>query len=491
MQGVRAIGAGIVAAGLAAMAAAAAPGTTAAARLAPLAAMAPSAMDRTGVAGLSLTVISGCGPAETAVFGAAHRGRPLHEDTLFRVESISKPVTAWGVARLVQAGALSFDAPVAGLLGSAAPPGLGPAGEALTLRHLLNHTSGLPIGDFTARFPPAGPVPPLAGTLEREVVPRGVPGARFSYSDTGYNLAELVIEQATGADFAAVMMREVLDPLGMRDAGFDWTEETGARIATGHDLAGRPVPPYVYPGRASGGLIASAGDIAAFARAELGCDDRANLPPATVARLHAPSIPVSGAMRLVAGHYGLGHFSDRLSDGRRTAWHGGQGFGWMSHLQLVPETGDAIVLLSNSQRAWPLFAELLAAWSAELGVRPVGMARILHVLQALTLAMILAAGAALVLVLRVGRGVIAGRLRPAPFAPGGRRARAAFAVAAAGIAGALGWAATRDYLLVFSVAPHLSGPLAAACGALGAAAGLSALFAPVSPAPGDDTGNPP
>src|SRR6056297_1272539 len=80
---------------------------------------------------------------------------------------------------------------------------------------------------------------------------------------------------------------------------------------------------------------------------------------------------------LTTDGYWLGHFTETLSDGRHAVWHGGQGYGWMSHMHLVPDTGDGIVILSNSQRAWPLFAALLKDWSTGLGVAPVGMTRVL------------------------------------------------------------------------------------------------------------------
>jgi hypothetical protein len=80
----------------------------------------------------------------------------------------------------------------------------------------------------------------------------------------------------------------------------------------------------------------------------------------------------------VAEGYALGHFTETLSDGRSAVWHGGQGYRWMTHVHIVPETGDAIVLPANSQRAWPLFAQILRAWSGSLGVAPVRMSRIVE-----------------------------------------------------------------------------------------------------------------
>jgi CubicO group peptidase (beta-lactamase class C family) len=221
---------------------------------------------------------------------------------------------------------------------------------------------------------PTAPRPDLPEHIAQDFTLIAAPGAGFSYSDTGYNLLELVIEDCTGEDFAALMAREVLAPLGMTGASFDWT---GASMPVGHDLRGRPVAPYVYPGRASGGLHATAADIARFAIAGMAGAEQSVLSPEGVAACIAPRSRSAACSVSPRTATGSGHFTETLSDGRAAVWHGGQGYGWMSHMHLVPETGDGIVILSNSQRAWPLFAALLRDWSESLGVAPVGMARVL------------------------------------------------------------------------------------------------------------------
>lgn len=143
------------------------------------------------------------------------------------------------------------------------------------------------------------------------------------------------------------------------------------------DLRGRAVAPYVYRGRASGGLHAAAADIARFATASMHGSRQSVLSNAGVEALHRPVVAVGGLFGFAADGYGLGHFTETLSDGRRAVWHGGQGFGWMSHLHLVPASGDGIVIIADSQRAWPLFAVILREWSHDLGVDPVGMTRVL------------------------------------------------------------------------------------------------------------------
>lgn len=392
-------------------------------------------------------------------FGLADRatGRAMTEDALFRVESISKPVTAWGVMKLAAAGRIDLDAPVTDYpIGWAPPAGTAP----FTIGQLLSNTAGLGIGDYAARYPPGAPRPDAAAQIAREFAVIAEPGARFSYSDTGFNLLEPLVEAATGEAFAEWMAREVLGPLGMSRASYDWT---GAPMPVGHDLRGRPVAPYVYPGRGSGGLHATAADIAAFAAAGMGAPQPV-LAPEDVAMLHRPVTQPSGLYGIVAEGYALGHFTETLSDGRQAVWHGGQGFGWMSHLHMVPSSGEAIVILANSQRAWPLFAVVLEAWSDSLGVAPVGMARVLWA-ERIALGLVVALLALAVAALRGLRLGASPALRKAAF------------LGAAGLVGIPLWAAAQDYLFVFSILPRLSVWLAGAMLTAGLALGLFALAA--------------
>ena len=96
-----------------------------------------------------------------------------------------------------------------------------------------------------------------------------MPGKGFSYSNVGYNLLELIIEEVTERDFAEYMKNEILYPLGMYHSDFEWSEEALASAPLGYTLEGKPISPYRYPERSSGGLIASAEDIARFCIAEM------------------------------------------------------------------------------------------------------------------------------------------------------------------------------------------------------------------------------
>lgn len=154
----------------------------------------------------------------------------------FHCASIDKVMTAVAVARLVERGALAFDAPLGRVLpaqdlaGLPAAPGVELATDA-TVDHLLTHTAGLP--DWFD--PPRGQE--VEASMTRAVLqpdrtwtrgeildqvrgmkPVGRPGERFAYSDTAYLLLGRVLEEATGVGYGEVLAREVFDPSGMRSS---------------------------------------------------------------------------------------------------------------------------------------------------------------------------------------------------------------------------------------------------------------------------------
>ncbi len=419
-----------------------------------------SRMAADDVSGAVIVLLQGGKPVWTGAFGLADpaTGRAMEADDLFRVESLSKPVTAWGAMRLAETGRLDLDAPVEDCLARWTPPDGTPD---FTARQLLSHIAGLGLGDFAARHPPDSDRPSNAAHMARDFEMIAAPGMRFSYSDTGYNLLELMIETCSGRDFDAYISSRVLAPLGMDGARYDWPLRN---LPVGHDLRGRPVAPYVYPARASGGLLATASDIARLAAAEMAGAPQPVLPPSAVEAMHRPVVAVGGLFGFAADGYGLGHFTEEMSDGRRAVWHGGQGYGWMSHMHLVPETGDGLIVLTNSQRAWPLFAEVLRVWSESLGVEPVGMTRILWLETITRLAMVLLGTLAVLALWPVIK-----RTSRTPILRG-----AAGALSAALVIWPL-WAASRDYLFLFSILPGLWPGLAITSGITGVCLGAFAV----------------
>lgn len=122
---------------------------------------------------------------------------------------------------------------------------------------LLSNSSGMSIGTIGEIYTPGGSIPGLLENLTREARLIREPGKSFSYSNAGFNLLELVIQEVTGRDFSAFMKEEILDPLGMVHSGFEWQEDFDPPIPNDYKINGYPVPVYLYTIKGAGGLFSS------------------------------------------------------------------------------------------------------------------------------------------------------------------------------------------------------------------------------------------
>src|SRR6185437_1367087 len=139
---------------------------------------------------------------------ALDKDRPMRTDDLFWIASMSKPVTAVAVGILVDDGKLKFDDPVAKYL-----PEFGGSHRAVTLRHLLTHTSG--VGEMMQRDGHWT----LAET-SRKIAAQPLlfqPGARWSYSTAGFDVLGRVVEVVSGMPFDEFLQKRVFTPLGMKN----------------------------------------------------------------------------------------------------------------------------------------------------------------------------------------------------------------------------------------------------------------------------------
>ncbi len=441
----------------------------------------PNLMGRYDIPGIIVALVREGEPAWAGAYGYAElaEGRKMTTDTYCRVESISKPVTAWGVMKLVQEGKVELDAPVVRYLNSWTFPKSEFAVEEITVRQLLSHTAGLPLGTIGVRYDPKGEVPTLKEALTKDAHLMQAPGQGYSYSNTGFNILELLIEEVTGRGFAEYMQNEVLLPLGMEHSSFTWSESLQPPVPDGHDLQGNPIPPYVYPDKAAGGLFAAVGDIAAFAAAGMPEYSPVGFPvlhAPRIQQLYEPMVERPGIYGLAFDSYGLGYFIEWLPTGQKAVSHGGQGSGWMAHLHAVPETGDAIIIFSNSQRSWPFFAYILNDWAAWSGFTSVGMGKIVSATMVLRGLIALVFALSAWQLWRIGRGTAAGMRRLAPFSKAYRLLRMVQAGLFVVLVAALLWALSQDYLFVASVFPAAAGWLGWAVFATAVALLGSAVF---------------
>jgi CubicO group peptidase (beta-lactamase class C family) len=215
------------------------------------------------VPGLSIAVIRKGRIVEVKALGVrnATSGALTDTDTIFGGASLSKPVFAYLVLQLVDAGVLSLDTPLA----SYAPKFVTKDSRAatITVRQVLSHTSGLPNWRNAKQ--------PLKTYFE--------PGERFSYSGEAFVWLQRAVEAKTGEKLPAIMRRMVFGPLRMRRSSFVWRPEFDANYADPHDADLVPASKYKSPkANVAGSLQTTAADYARFLLAVM---SGARLKPAT------------------------------------------------------------------------------------------------------------------------------------------------------------------------------------------------------------------
>lgn len=283
---------------------------------------------------------------------------PARADTLFRIASLSKPITALAVLKLVEQGKLELDTPAFGLLKlEPLPSGKGAVDLRLaqvTVRHLLHHTAGW---DSTRSFDPmfrsrqiaraAGEPPPASPrTIIRFMLGRALdfdPGSRYAYSNFGYCVLGRVIEAVTGLSYETYVQQQLLAPLGIRRMRIGQSRRSTdgeARYYTAKPTTARSVfadgpaqVPWPYGGfclesmDAHGGWIASVLDLARLTAALRAPERHGLLRPATLKTMVAPPPPPVSRRSdgsLEPSWYGCGWSVRPVGQtGRFNCWHTG------------------------------------------------------------------------------------------------------------------------------------------------------------------------
>jgi CubicO group peptidase (beta-lactamase class C family) len=328
------------------------------------------------------TVVDGA-PAQTYAYGeadvAAHR--PMAADTVFRVASISKSLTAWGVLRLVQSGRVELDQPVARYLASwPLAPSPYPV-DGVTVRRLLNHTAGVDAGEDTFHTADqASPSAPQVLATQGDGPKPGPAtlvapaGQGFLYSVPGYTLLQLMVERQTGEPFADYMQRQVFQPLGMASSSYRWDAALRGRTATAYQGDGKAIPLAIPDDAAADSLFATAPDLARFVGAPMadkhspagaGVLSAAMVENTYFGRGEAPGMQYSSVGPETPG---LGIFVEKAPGQPTLLTNVGLDPGWSSLFIMSPATGDGVVILTNSDNGAPAIAQILSIWTAWRGL---------------------------------------------------------------------------------------------------------------------------
>jgi CubicO group peptidase (beta-lactamase class C family) len=294
-------------------------------------------------------------------FGAANREWAIANTpaTRFRIGSVTKQFTAAAIMRLVDERKLQLDDAV-GKHVRALPP----AWQKVTLRQLLQHTSGIPrytmLDDFDNRLSRIMHTPRQLIDLVKDQPLDFEPGTKFDYNNTGYVLLGCVIEAVSGMAYRDYLEQKLLAPLGLTHSGYDdgrrILDKTAQSYTDGPDGIHRAGLADISNAYAAGAMVSNVDDLLAWQQM---LENGKVLSPDSTAAVFTDG----------GHHYGLGwNIQDRLS--RKVHEHGGSWNGYESVLAYYPADKLTVIVLGNygDQGAVDMIADELARLA--LGLPP-------------------------------------------------------------------------------------------------------------------------
>ncbi|HEY95383.1 MAG TPA: serine hydrolase [Dehalococcoidia bacterium] len=279
---------------------------------------------------------------------------PVTPQTVFDLASCSKSFTALAILLLENDGLLNLDAPIGGYLPDLrfADPG---AENIITVRNLLNHTSGLP-GVFSeplAFHTGEDAMTNLVMAMNKVHLNRPA-GSSFEYSNMNYSLLGVIIENTSTQKFEDFMQDKIFSPLGMKNTTLYPEVAAEKDRASGHQLRfGQILVSDIELYRSAapvGWVMSTAEDMGQWLLMQLHdgkLDDRQVIPQELILKSHEPVVEFIENNEQIT--YGTGWLSTTSPDGTRVIWHGGDTPNFVAEMILVPEYDFGISMLVNGQ----------------------------------------------------------------------------------------------------------------------------------------------
>ena len=343
----------------------------------------PKMMEIANVPGTAVAFLENGRMSWSAGFGVKNATTRENVDgaTVWQVGSLSKPVFALGVMRLVDAGKIGLDRPLVEYV-----PGEmikdDPRSRSITARHVLSHSSGLQNWRFQQ-----------GQNLQLSFAP----GERWSYSGEGIYYLQRAVEQVTGQSLVQFTNESVLRPLGMTSSSFFWLPDFEKRIATAHNGDGRVAADYIvqnvprltkvadewkkpvetwrhedqekaqaqvenrfppfptfFPANAAGTLIASIEDYAMFVGAILNPPSAKTLSINSYAEMLKPQMRISDAVS-----WGLGWGLQTEQTGTKF-WHWGEGINYRTFVIGDRSSRNAVIVFTNARNGRKIWERIVS-----------------------------------------------------------------------------------------------------------------------------------
>jgi CubicO group peptidase (beta-lactamase class C family) len=308
-------------------------------------------IDRHRIQGLALAITQGDEIVHVQGYGTAGEGRPVRAATPFYIGSVTKSFTALAVMQLAEEGKIELDRSVQDYLPwfEVSDPD---ASAQITVRHLLNQTSGLSRASHADDpFPPNASMEKAVKALA-SAEPTASVGTRFQYFNQNYTTLGLLVEAVSGQTYGEYLEANVFGPLRMERSFTSREAAEGAGLAQGYNvLFGFPVPrtqPHLIYDLPAGFVISTAEDMSHYLIAQLNdglYENQRLLSPAGLDEMHTPPSGINGS-------YGMG-WEVRERDGLRLLRHDGALGTFYASVVLLPDEDYGLALFAN-QISYPL-----------------------------------------------------------------------------------------------------------------------------------------
>ena len=300
----------------------------------------------TPIAGLAFAVVKGRDTILARGWGFAdvENEVPVTTASVFRIGSITKQFTSSAIMQLVEKGRLSLDDTLGALL-----PNMPVTWRKVTLRQLLNHTSGIPnytdIGPrWVRRWRDDMTPDSIVGFVTGDTL-NFAPGSKWRYTNTGYVLVGMILDKTTGQSYPRYLGEQLFKPMGLSSTIYCDTRPIINHRALGYQLANKQLANAEYLSMtqpySAGALCSTVGDLVKWTRA---LHSGGVVSPASFKQMTTPIGAAAGT------HYGFGLGMDSLGNHRRVG-HGGGIHGFVSMLAHYPDDSLTVVVLANSAPA--------------------------------------------------------------------------------------------------------------------------------------------
>src|SRR5215216_1356402 len=309
--------------------------------------------------GVALGIIRGDQIVYLKGYGVADpSGRAVTAETPFLLASLAKPVTALAVMQLVEAGKVELDASVQRYLPYFRLADA-QASATITVRHLLNHTSGISRATGDEKYPSQASLDWTPEQRVRELSDNALThpvGTTHEYSNVNYAILALIVETVSGQSFESYVQGHIFDPLEMSQSTYYQPQAIPPDSAVGYQhWFGFPVARDIPLPRSSnghGGLIASAEDMTHFMIAQLNEGRYGNVTvlfPAGITEMHTPAA-LEGNTK---SFYAMGWEVETV-DGLPIITHNGDYGGFHADMTLTSD-GWGVVMMTNANSLWAAY----------------------------------------------------------------------------------------------------------------------------------------